>query len=623
MWTYQMVEMSVHKLIVTLLLLGNLTLAIINIANFYTSARFVWPSTMVLYDIKPVDRMNIYTSTDVNDKGAPAMEPWGENKIAGLTNLQVAKYHLGCYGYPGMDSDLKGPWESEVVYRLWSELWAPKSKTETKTHANGTEYEEVTYWAELASEPAEYQANKTFTLMKLQDKAGGFEPRSVCTCIDHLLFAKMDSSKIEPLVMEMKDNTPLELGLFGGDRIEQFKHGYGMANFWVEDDGDKWQTAWADSHKLLDYGAYGGVDNENKAVPEASLVYKKDLVDFCMTNAVPQLTTTYEGVLDGRVLYFCGILLVLVACMRDIYYNNTLGLKAGSMAKNEYLHNMWYYFTFLGAIVASVLFFVLHIQAGNASDDESVAYRGDKSWTVPMNMPSVILYILSGLVVVVELYFAFSMCSKAQAMQNKFMYHDAHYAIVFVTGWLMLGLGFLIQANIKHIQSIFVVIFLVLGACVVQFISNYFSKIYEMLFKFLDTQQGTMLQMSKTISVPAVLKMKQLFQFIAWGRLLVTITILFHVILLVTSAKESSSSNMIQTLCENQFIYYAVAFLFANCGFDVVYEILPFMFDKDDAKWVKNYFVLLYVTYVNVVLLIYTINATSNTWDRRINLPTA
>ena len=94
---------------------------------------------------------------------------------------------------------------------------------------------------------------------------------------------------------------------------------------------------------------------------------------------------------------------------------------------------------------------------------------------------------------------------------NTYIYSDTHSAIVFTAGWLMVGLGFLIQANVKHVQSVYTVMFLVLGACVVQYLSNYFAKFYDMLFKFLDTSQGVRLQTESKIEGASLRKMKEFF----------------------------------------------------------------------------------------------------------------
>ena len=602
-----MPEMSVHRVLVTVLIVLNVTLAVLNFANFNNIGRFIWPSSMVLYDVKPVERMQLYSSTNTNDKGIPAMEPWADAGPAGLTQLQVAKYHLGCYGGPNIDATHRGPWESEATRALWSNDWG-----------NG-------HLLAPATTYAGFQANKTMTLMQLQEIAGGFAPKSVCMCVDRLLYTKMDQTKIDTLVDDhMLAYYPV-VNSVSDPMISFFKKGYGVTNFWVEDDSDKHLETWAATHKEEEYGMYGGTGDV------AKVRYKQDIVDFCMTHAVPQLTTTYQGTMDGRILNFCGILLILVSCMREMYYNVKFtpgSHKVITESRVSTMNDLWYGLSFLMAVGASVIFFILHIQSESPSNASNVSFRNENWTSYIISTPSEILYGINLAVILVEIYFIFMRCSRAakkdgtsamtQHDHNTYIYSDTHSAIVFTAGWLMIGLGFLIQANVKHVQSVYAVMFLILGACVVQYLSNYFAKFYDMLFKFLDASQGVKLQTESKIESASLKKMKEFFQFIAWGRLLVTITIVFHVIMLISSAKESVSGNVIQTFCENQYIYFSIAFLFANCGFDVMYEILPFVFDKSQAKWFKNYFILLYVSYVNIVLLIYTLNATNSAWDKRV-----
>ena len=216
-----MPEMSVHRVLVTVLIVLNVTLAILNFANFNNIGRFIWPSSMVLYDVKPVERMQLYSSTNTNDKGIPAMEPWADAAPAGLTQLQVAKYHLGCYGGPNIDATHKGPWESEATRALW---------------ANDFSAEEGHALVPSANTYAEYFANKTVALMKLQEYAGGFAPKSVCTCIDRLLYTKMDRAQIHTLIdTDLITDYP-DVSSVADPMMSFFKKGYGVANFWVEDD---------------------------------------------------------------------------------------------------------------------------------------------------------------------------------------------------------------------------------------------------------------------------------------------------------------------------------------------------------------------------------------------------
>jgi len=186
---------------------------------------------------------------------------------------------------------------------------------------------------------------------------------------------------------------------------------------------------------------------------------------------------------------------------------------------------------------------------------------------------------------------------------------------------LLLGASFLLQTDVKHINSLYVFVLLVAGACLVQYISNYFAKIYNLLFKFLDKKSGVSMyteqDVSKKNNGPSLSKFRAFMQFIGWGRLLVSLTVIFHAVLLVTIAKESTSLNPTKSRFEGLLLYYALAFLFANCGFDLIYEVLPFMFQNKQARMVRIYFILLYVFYVNIMQRFYLQVNINAKWDKQ------
>ena len=747
-----MLELVHHKFILTLIVVLNLVLATWNYIDNTGTAHFLTPSTVVLYDVRPVDRMHVAFATATDGKDAKArFEPWSATVAeTGLTELQLAKFHLGCYAAKG--SAMAMPWESPESLDAWK----------------------------LAGDNA-----KSSALTAMQSVAGGMKSRSVCNCIDQMLYSKLKKTEmtdkvqtalgdnvnawqtLDPNVAAIEEFVFLNLAsaverktaadrvynlfapledeaaesafpivkasfnayrdaqgftatgkskyvfdtviatadgdgtkrmtaaqfqafrdsLAGGDldgdlliskaEFEKWTQTYwkpagysqtyipytfedelaaktdgdathlgpntwaayvakphaldalnfiykrettttfsgsaltfdyagvGAANFHVEDDADMVLPAWAAKHKAGEYTKY---NTETQA-------YKRDIVNFCTRHAVPQLQTTYEGTAEVNVMTVVGLFFILAAVMRDFHRHVWIvdepvaGKGTGSYSMLRYLWNL---VTVTLIVTGCILFFVQSTRATLENDTKTVAYRGDgKSNTSIMTPFNLTLYFFVALTLLVEFVYTVAGLKfvRDSDVGRFFLYDEAHTFLVFTLGWLLLGASLLLQTDVKHINSVYVFVLLITGACLVQYMSNYFSKIYNLLFKFLDSTQGVAMHTEQDLSQrkqgPSLSKFRVFMQFIGWGRLLISLTVIFHALLLVTIAKESTSVNPTKSLAEGRLLYYALAFLLANCGFDLIYEVLPFMFSNRQARMVRVYFILLYVFYINIMQRLY------------------
>jgi hypothetical protein len=157
-----MLEVYHHKFMLALIIIVNLSLAVWNFWDGLDQARFLTASKVVLYDVRPVDRMHF---EDDNEDSAH-FEPWSKTASeTGLTELQLAKFHLGCYAAD--NSQLSLPWVST---------------------------------ANMESYKAYSPIEKSNILSAMQLAAGGTKSRSVCNCIDKMLYSKLDKAKVKSIV---------------------------------------------------------------------------------------------------------------------------------------------------------------------------------------------------------------------------------------------------------------------------------------------------------------------------------------------------------------------------------------------------------------------------------------
>ena len=213
------------------------------------------------------------------------------------------------------------------------------------------------------------------------------------------------------------------------------------------------------------------------------------------------------------------------------------------------------------------------------------------------------------------------------------MYEDLHGFLIFAGGWLSLGVGVLLQANYKHINTVLSWIIIILGACLIQNLSNYLAKVYGNLFKFLDKEQGVLLATTEHIKMDgrnksnaqelttlSLIKFRSLMQFIGWSRLFISLTVVFHIILIVSLGKETAASSPVQSLHDGRILYFAFAFFVANCFYDLLYETLPYVFSQQHAQIVRMYTIYAYVLYLNLTQLMYLFVNTSAKWDKTLTV---
>lgn len=781
----KMLELKHHKILLALFVVVNVACSSWNFAEYMHDARFISPSTVVIYDVARVEKMHPnFASTGLENE---YFQPWSEKATeTGLTDLQLAKFHLGCYSTVD-DGGLSKPWD--------------------------------TLEAMTAFKAADV-AEKSATLSALQLAAGGFKSRSVCNCIDTMLYSKLKVdetmtkvraalgtdvarwesvdptiSKIEEFVYKhITDSTkrneaqtavPLSLTALkrgaadntlsfpvAEAKFRDFMGSMGYTTFTAvqalskykadtsetgtlslddakfktfrasllaadldqngavsESEFNKWQetfyrpinvdaaTAYTPANSFASVMAdatinaagdtgemseatwnlfvanvphehdalafiyaqdtskrptalgiqghtfvYSGraaanfnfeddstlvseewtnkhIADENSDYSSDGKAYKKDLVNFCMDNSMPQIATTYEGVVQVNVLTISGLFFILAAVMRDFHRHLWLPTERGGtgiwsevttmdpkVSRTGYWRYLWNVITTLLICTASILYYAYQVPADNTDDETAVSFRGNSAltYTSKTAIINIVLYVASAAILLVEVVYAMALTvlhGKGSGKQF-FVYDEAHTFMVFATGWLMLGLSLLVQADVKHINSLYAFFVLVFGACLVQYLSNYFSKVYDLLFRYLDEKQGIDVQTVKDLpsasySEMALCKFRVFMQFIGWGRLLITLTVVLHSVLIVSFARESTDVTPMQSMADGRLLYYAIAFLLANCGFDLIYEVLPFMFSSEQARYVRIYFIMFYVFYVNIMGRLFLHTNMSEKWNKQ------
>lgn len=790
-----MLKAQHHTWILTLVVVTNIALAIFNFSEIFSgNGKYVGISEVALFDIRPIENMKVMYTPEDSDVLAK-FAPWAEDPkdSTGLTDLQTAKFHLGCYASQVPGSSLAPPWQSETALSTWTSAG---------------------------------EIERTAALHALQEASGGFGERSVCTCIDNMLFSRMDGVAVNAEVAGLVTNnldkfagldstlarqvdqylvsyankhvfdsaaqtlldpfavlydvtgvaaektsttiTSAEFAAWAADttfthegvnavafyadatkraalytkyanttingvkkmsRPDFYKFmisfdavkqlttetgvtkgmvekwitkfglsgasapqpvcdasladcdgtnvgdpkitsaalwkkfvdekilpdltddltalvmadiftpaltsvsvpgtgifmGKGMANFHMEDNADMLRDSWKSKHAHESTEGYTDY-NKNAAA------YKQDVVQFCVQNAMPQMHTTYEGIVNVNSVLFVGIFLVLGSVMREYNYKMLLGNNSSDDHTNYRLY--WDVFTSLLVISGCVVTLVTWL--GPMIDFTEVGtlnWRDTDSYSTPSNVLGALLnglYLIIGLIEAVYLVRAvgvWTMNTENKATTQ--MYDEVHTFFLFAGGWLSVGIATLLQANYKHINTNLAFTVIILGACLLQTVSNYMSKIYMKLFEFLDRRQAEVVATHETLSVDknkadnhisnyqtlkALNKFRALMQFIGWTRLFVAVAVILHIVFLVTLGRESATTSPTQSLHDGRLLYFAIAFFVALCLLDVLCETLPFVFERTHARYLRIYFVFAYILYVNITQMMYIITNINSKW---------
>ena len=776
-----MLKAQHHTWILTLVVLTNIGLAIFNFSEIFSgNGKYVGIGEVALFDIRPIENMKVLFTPEASDV-LTKFEPWAENPkdTTGLTDLQTAKFHLGCYASDAGNSHLTPPWQSEAALTAW-------------TAAN--------------------DITRTAALHALQDASGGFGERSVCTCIDSMLFSRMDGALVNAEVAGLvvgnldkfagldstlarqvdqylvsyadkhvfdgaaatlldpfallytvssvtktsKTITSAQFVTWAGDttvgeafyvdaakrgalytkyanttvgsakqmsRTDFYKFmisldavkqlttetgvtkgmvtkwitkfglagasapqpvcdanlddcdgttagdpkitsaalwkkmvdekiipdltapltalvtadifgpgtptsaagtgifmGKGMANFHMEDDANKLRQSWTAKHAHESTEGYTNYGKETAA-------YKQDVVQFCVQNAMPQMHTTYEGMVNVNSVLFVGIFLVLGSVMREFNYKMLLG---GSDDTTNY---RLYWDVFTSALVISGCIVTLVTWLGPMIDFSEVGtlnWRNTDVYSTPSNVVGALfngLYLIIGVVEAVYLVRAVGVWTMNNENKGTTqMYDEVHTFFLFVGGWLSIGIATLLQANYKHINTNLAFIVIIVGASLLQTISNYMNKIYMKLFEFLDKRQAEVVSthdklgvdagnhISSATTLKALNKFRALMQFIGWTRLFVAVVVILHIIFLVTLGRESATTSPTQSLHDGRLLYFAIAFFVALCLLDLLCETLPFVFARTHARYLRIYFVFAYILYVNITQMMYIITNMDSKW---------
>lgn len=207
--------------------------------------------------------------------------------------------------------------------------------------------------------------------------------------------------------------------------------------------------------------------------------------------------------------------------------------------------------------------------------------------------------------------------------------------VPLIAGFALVGIGILSQSDVTSVHVLVGSAFFIVLLGFMQHISNVIKGLYTRLCARLDAglvvdltlydqEQDTtdgrsahydlnpgvkqqLQTMGRTTSDAAVVEqnVRPILQFFGYSRLYIFAWVVFGTLALVFSAKETPLVLGLHGMLDGQFLYFAFAFLFCNVGFDLMYEILPFMFESTSSENMRVTLLLVYVIFVNLNQILY------------------
>lgn len=533
--------MAFAKFGLVLILTLAFVLACINFASM--NERFLWfPSAVVIYGIEPIRELFPIASSPSKAELATI----GSNHN-NFNKYQVAKYNLGCYGANEyFDGNVE---ENNTIF-------------EKKLH-------------EL-----EYAATK-------------FDAKSVCTCIDVMLWDVKNNG-----VTSNKDD-------FSSNSDE----------------------AW---HIALSEKQYNGFSNRKDLdtdLDSAKMKSKFDahVLEFCALSAEPVHSIKYEGAINAGVYMFVGQFFLIASIFYEmakdqdetsfkwvtIVSNARNMFKEVTSPKGSMYKNVYIVAGQVLVIAGTVIFFVYSMHHTNATKEKDIAFRSDSHTSFTSGDPISIFFVLVFVLLLVDQLFAaaihfYKSTNSTNDMLEKIIAQYFNIEILNVLGWCLLIVSLAVQAKKKDLDTLTIIILLIVVVGIIRYISCCLRKVYEEVCTHLSKDVIKELQTEKNVSAPNK-NTRQFLRFVGTIRLFAFLTTLVLSVCLIFVCNVTTEDSYRQNTAEGRFLFLIITFLLTHISIDLLLEMVPLQFEPNEAEKqhsfvynIKYYILALYLLFLNV-----------------------
>ena len=347
-------------------------------------------------------------------------------------------------------------------------------------------------------------------------------------------------------------------------------------------------------------------------MPTTEYTHLTEIVEWCDQTALPQYTFEFQSVIYSKGLLLVGLALVLAGL-------DVLGARSGEEApEGEDKGSLQTMMVFVVEVLPVWLLagsFVYYQFTGHIKD--SAADEQTNNTTYLMVVIYILIFVAASVLLIISISNVFADKKQASKVPQK-MTQRIYTDVPMIAGLALVGVALKLQ-NAEHDEVILLTTLVVLvSAGLVQHLSNLVRIMYEKVCGMLSNAVIVALQSADHDTVAGadkehLDKTRRIMQYFGWTRLYGFGVVLLLVLVTVTMSSSVVATNPIQAFTQNQYYYFAFAFVVAWTGLDFIYEILPFTsnsvedYSEQTVDRMRKLSVLFYVVFV--VISQYTLEA--------------
>lgn len=575
---------------------------------FYTMHSHALPTTSVIYEINPILQNdgiffsegdeNIWKTENFRDKlfqenAAGLTTSITGYTLHGLTDVQVVKYALGCYGrrnLGGTEQILKKATVGAPVYDTWSSA------------ADPVKYSMLNQW--------QYETNKEEGTM------------NVCSCIDRMYKEALSDAALTAIATVHKtkrDSTGDASVAYVEDMPE------------IKDKTEElyWANSLSTTVTLTSPATYLNADFHGDT--KKFKLFKQEITDVCISSAMPVQAIAYEETVPASLFLFAGHILLVVSVLQAYYF---FVLCRTSSAPSSVSIVMGLKILLWATVLFTVCWGVFNTYKTFTTEEPTVLTYRSAMWNhwrgSPVSLLSIGgLFVFFFITIILEwlLRGAQNSCHNesgqdqlASAMKSYIWRGSIAEEIIqhvavdlqLILGFSLCAVGVLAQSDVCSTHSLVGGALMIFVLGLLQHTSNVIKAIYNRVCSRMDKQLVIDLSTSPPNKEPNPIAVDTLethvrpvLQYFGWTRMWLFLIVVAGTIAFLTVARVSNYPLSLHNMLDGQFLYFAFAFLISSVGFDIFYEIMPFMFEHMHTESLRCYVVLLYVIYFNLNQLVY------------------
>ena len=545
--------------------------AIVSMLIVSMSDSHVLPQTSSTFTLQAVHG---YGVTDANDRGFLTKAEYELSlfKTEHMSPVAAVKYNKGCYG-----GDLLTP--------------MTVSFTDTTTITTGAS-----------------QYDHFNELNKLQRAHGGNSPASICRCIDD--YAGRAFTMATPAMLDAVNDgfVAAHASTTAGTQLkwEEIEFAYQKANgatpaARTDDEQNNYNAYFRTTQKAETFPG-----NYPHVVATAEYVHLNEIVEWCEQTAMPQYAVKFESVLYSRALLLVGLALVFAGL--DIF-----GCRIKTcVATTDDAKGSYHVWAFLIEVLPVIFYGYLWWDQqwyGDIQDTltDVASKTSFLTMLITLMVGSAVLLIFGVGVWTSITYKDHERSSGAVILQR--IITD----VPMIVGLAVISVAFKLQ-NAEHDERILLGTLVVLTtAGLIQHLSFLVKIMYEGICKQLSDEVLLKLQAPKCTTEGTskseqehLSRTREILQYFGWTRLVGFFIVLLFVVVSLTMSSSVAAINPLNAFTQNQYYFFAFAFVVAWTGLDFIYEILPFTsnedgnYSEDSIEKMRKVSVLLYITFVMI-----------------------